>query len=176
MGILSILSILSRNSARGARTRRPEDRVPCPAGFRGPIVHEAARCTACQTCAYVCSPGAIEFGVADPWGVEWRYYAGQCTFCGRCVEYCPTRCLDVADAMPPVTGDPALHRTAHRVAYRPCARCGQPVIPLPRETLQAVYGGTVPEDVAALHELCPRCRQRSAAHRLGRLPTGDDHA
>jgi hydrogenase-4 component H len=173
---MGIFSILSRNSTRGARTRRPDDRVAFPGGFRGAIVHDAARCTACQTCAYVCSPGAITFGTANPDHVEWRYFAGQCTFCGRCVEYCPTRCLIFEGAMPPVTGDPALHRTAHQVVYQPCTRCGRPVIPLPLRTLQELYGGSVPEEIAAHRGLCERCRRKAAALRLTGLTGGSDHA
>jgi len=167
---MGILSILSRNSARGSRTRRPDDRVPCPAGYRGMITHDATRCTACRTCAYVCSPGAIAFDAADPRFVEWAYFAGQCTFCGRCVEYCPTRCLGFEDAMPPVTGDPSVHRTTHQVVYQPCTRCGQPVIPLPLQTLQALYEGSVPEGIAAQQGLCQRCRQRATALRLQSPP------
>lgn len=163
---MSIFSILSRNSAHASRTRRPDDPVPCPAGFRGMITHDAARCTGCRTCAYVCSPSAIAFGETDPRSLEWTYFAGQCTFCGRCVEYCPTRCLGFEDSTPPVTGDQAAHRVSHRVFYQPCARCGRPIIPLPRPTLQTLYGDAVPDGIVAQHKLCERCRGKAAAGRL----------
>ena len=163
---MRILSILSRNSVLGSRTRRPEDEVPCPTGFRGMITHDAARCTGCRTCAYVCSPSAIAFGQVDPASVEWSYFAGRCTFCGRCVEYCPTRCLGFEETMPPVALDQAVHRLTHRIAYQPCARCGRPVIPLPLQTLQALHGEDVPEVIVAQHGLCERCRGRVTAGRL----------
>jgi hydrogenase-4 component H len=173
---MGILRILSRNSARGSRTRRPEDEVAYPAGFRGLITHDTASCTGCRTCAYVCSPAAIAFGEADSRFVEWTYFAGQCTFCGRCVEYCPTRALGFEEAMPPVARDQSAHRVTHRVPYQPCARCGQPIIPLPLQTLQLLYDGSVPEGIAVQHSLCERCRQRTTALRL-RSPYGaGDHA
>jgi Pyruvate/2-oxoacid:ferredoxin oxidoreductase delta subunit len=139
------------------------------------LSHDAARCTGCRTCAYVCSPNAITFSQADPCFVEWTYFAGQCTFCGRCVEYCPTRCLACEEAVPPVTGDPSAQRVTHRIAYQPCPRCGRPVIPLPLQTLQALYGDPVPEGIAARHGLCERCRGRTAAERLRGMFEGGDH-
>jgi len=172
---MGIFSILSRNSSRAHRTRRPDDRVPCPAGYRGPIAHDAARCTGCQSCAYVCSPAAITFDTADPRFVRWAYFAGQCTFCGRCVEYCPTHALAFEESTPPVAEDPRRYRMVHDVPYRPCARCGQPVIPLPLQTLQAMHAGSVPDGIAAQQTLCQRCRQRASALRLQGLPEGEDH-
>ena len=163
---MGIFSILSRNSARGSRTRSPEDEVPCPAGFRGMITHDAARCTGCRTCAYVCAPSAIAFDSTDPRFVVWTYFAGRCTFCGRCVEYCPTRCLGFEEAVPPVTLDQAAHRVTHQVAYQPCARCGHLIIPLPLQTLRAIYGDPVPEGLAKDQRLCERCRGKTAAERL----------
>jgi hydrogenase-4 component H len=163
---MGIFSILSRNSARGSRTRTPADSVACAAGFRGMITHDPTRCTGCRTCAYVCSPSAIAFGDADPRFLEWTYFAGQCTFCGRCVEYCPTRCLGFEESMPPVTTDQAAHHVAHPIAYQPCARCGRAVIPLPLATLRALYGDPMPESLASDQGLCERCRGKTAAGRL----------
>ena len=172
---MGILSILSRNSARGSRTRRPDDKVPCPAGFRGLITHDPARCTGCRTCAYVCSPGAITFGETDPHCVDWAYFAGQCTFCGRCVEYCATHCLHFEETMPPVAPDQAAHRVMHQVSYRPCGRCGRPVIPLPLQTLLALYGDPVPAGIAARQALCERCRGRTAAEGLRGMYGAREH-
>ncbi len=163
---MGILSILSRNSAQGSRTRGPDELVPYPAGFRGMIAHDASRCTACRSCAYVCSPAAITVGEATGSSVEWAYFAGRCTFCGRCAEYCPTRCLTMEETMPAVTSDPSVHRLSHRVFYQPCARCGRPVIPLPLQTLRAMHGDPVPPDIVERQGLCERCRGKSAARQL----------
>ena len=172
---MGILSILSRNSARGSRTRRPEAQVPFPAGFRGMITHDTAQCTGCRTCAYVCSPAAIAFSETVGCFVEWTYFAGRCTFCGRCVEYCPTRCLGSEETMPPVTSDQSAHRVTHRVSYQPCAHCGRPVIPLPLQTLRTMHGDPVPEGIAARQGLCERCRGRVAAERLRGLLGAGEH-
>jgi ferredoxin len=163
---MGIFSILSRNSAQGSRTRGPEEQVPFPAGFRGVLRHDSARCTGCKTCAYVCSPTAITFNEADERFTEWTYFAGQCTFCGRCVEYCPTRSLDFEESTPLVTPDPSAHRVTHRVDHQPCARCGRFIIPLPLPTLQALYGDPLPEDLVAHQRLCERCRGKAIAQRL----------
>jgi hydrogenase-4 component H len=172
---MGIFSILSRNSARGARTRRPEDRVPCPLGFRGMITHDPARCMGCGTCAYVCSPSAITLDETDPRFIEWAYFAGRCTFCGRCVEYCATQALRFEPESPVVTGDQSQHRLAHQVFYKPCARCGHPIIPVPLQTLQAVYGGSLPEDLVAHQRLCERCRGKAAARRLKGMAGGSEN-
>ncbi len=173
---MGIFSILSRNSAQGSRTRGPEAHVPYPDGFRGLITHDARRCTICRTCAYVCSPSAITFAETEGRFVDWSYFAGQCTFCGRCVEYCPTRCLGFEASMPPIATDQSAHRVIHRVSYQPCARCGRPVIPLPIETLRAIHGDPVPGALSARQTYCERCRGRAAADGLKGLggSTGDD--
>lgn len=165
---MRIFKILSRNSAQGSRTRTPDNEVAYPLGFRGMITHEAAHCTACRICGYVCSPNAIAFEEADPRFVGWTYFAGRCTFCGRCVEYCPTRCLGFEDTMPPVVTDQSSHRVTHQVFYQPCTRCGRPVIPLPPQTLQAMYGDPTPTGIVVETGLCERCRGKTAAERLSR--------
>jgi len=171
---MRILAILSRNSARGSRTRSPEAQVPYPAGFRGMITHEAARCTACRTCAYVCSPGAIAISETEGRFVEWAYFAGRCTYCGRCVEYCPTRCLGSEATMPPVAADQAAYRVTHLVPSQPCVHCGRPIFPLPLQTLRAMHGDPVPAAIVECQGLCERCRGKSAAERVkGWLGAGD---
>jgi len=163
---MRILAILSRNSVRGSRTRSPEDRVPYPAGFRGTLAHDPARCTGCRTCAYVCSPGAITFGEADPRCIEWAYFAGQCTFCGRCVEYCPTQAICLKGESPVVTGDQSRHRLVHQVFYKPCARCGQLILPVPEPVLARLYNEQLSAEMVTHHGLCEKCRRKLASQRL----------
>jgi formate hydrogenlyase subunit 6/NADH:ubiquinone oxidoreductase subunit I len=163
---MGIFSILSRNSAQGSRTRQPEDRVPVPGRFRGAITHAASHCIGCGTCAYVCSPSAITIGQVEGRPAEWRYFSGQCTFCGRCVEYCPTLCLGFEETVVPVTLDLATQRVSHRVEQQACPRCGQPTIPLPLATLQSLHGGELPEDLLLQQRLCERCRGKISAQRL----------
>ena len=77
--------------------------------------------------------------------------------------------------MPPVAPDQAAHRVMHRVSYRPCARCGRPLIPLPLQTLLALYGDPVPASIAARQALCERCRGRTAAEGLRSMYGAREH-
>jgi ferredoxin len=129
------------------------------------LLHETARCTGCGTCAYVCSPGAIVVREGEASAV-WEFAAGRCTFCGRCAEYCPTSALAFECAAPEAMADLVRHRLAHEVAYRPCPRCGRPVVPMPPAALARLYGEAPPEVLVAQHGLCERCRRRSAAAAL----------
>ena len=110
---------------------------------------------------------------------EYNYYFREGfrrgTFCGRCVEYCATHCLHFEETMPPVAPDQAAHRVMHQVSYRPCGRCGRPVIPLPLQTLLALYGDPVPAGIAARQALCERCRGRTAAEGLRGMYGAREH-
>ena len=160
---MGIWNVLSRNTVQRCRTRRPSDEVPCPEGLRGAIIHTLERCTGCGVCAYVCSPSAIGLVARDADSTLWNYFAGQCTFCGRCVEYCPTQALSFDRSALPVTGDPAQHRLVHAVLFPPCRRCGRPVLPMPTALLVRLYGEPVPEEIRARGQLCDRCRGRASA-------------
>jgi hydrogenase-4 component H len=170
---MRILTILSRNALRGPRTRRPHDHVPCPTGFRGAVSHDAARCTGCETCSYVCSPAAITFDETNERFVVWKYFTGQCTFCGRCAEYCPTGAITFHQQAPPVTADTSLHRVTHQVSYQACPRCGRLVIPLPVPVLIGLFGDPLPDEIMAQHQLCERCRARLAGARLKKAFAGE---
>ena len=71
---MGIWNILTRNFRRGSRTRAPQQAVPHPDNYRGLVEHDNTRCTACGTCAYVCSPGAITLE-SSPEAVDWDYFA-----------------------------------------------------------------------------------------------------
>lgn len=162
---MGILGIVLRNVLRPPRTRRPDDMPPAPAGFRGMIEHEASLCTGCRACAYVCAPRCISFD-SDERGVTWKFFAGQCSFCGLCAQYCSTGAITTRNTPPAVTGDPARHRVAHAVPYRPCARCSRPIIPLPEAVLQRLYRGALTEARIAEQELCESCRRKLASRNL----------
>jgi ferredoxin len=163
---MGIWSILSRNAIQGSRTRHPSDDVPFPEGFRGALRHTQEQCAGCGICAYVCSPTAIRLEASDRDSTVWHYFAGQCTFCGRCVEYCPTDALDFDRNGPPVTRDPSQHRLAHAVVFPPCPLCGRPVLPMPARLLVRLYGEPVPEALQAGRRLCERCRGRASAEAM----------
>lgn len=163
---MDILTVIRRNLSARSRTRRPTDAVALPDGFRGRLDHQTELCTGCGTCAYVCSPAAIHVTHDFPCGVDWRYDAGQCTYCGKCMEYCPTQAIRLHSEMVDLTARRDEHLTLHRVEYQPCARCGQPIVPMPEPVLARLYGGQTPRDVAELHRLCEKCRSRAAGQRM----------
>jgi len=165
---MSIVSALLRNLGLPPLTRRPEDRVPTPSGYRGSLQHEAARCTGCGTCVYVCSPAAISLRQSGEQAGAWRYDAGRCAFCGRCAAFCPTQALTFAPDSLPATGHRARHQVSHALEPHTCPRCGRPVTPLAAPTLMRWYGEAVPADIAARQGLCETCRQRLAGENVKR--------
>ena len=169
---MGILNLISRNIGRKSRTRLPDNAVPYPDGYRGTLQHDASLCTGCQTCGYVCSPSAITFDTSDPASIVWLYFAEQCSFCGRCVTFCPTYAISFLAESPIITGDRSLHRLADRVYYQPCARCGRPIIPMPLPVLALLYGNRLPEEIATLNNLCEKCRSRKASERIKDWQTG----
>jgi ferredoxin len=140
--------------------------VACPEGLRGALHHTLDRCTGCQICAYVCSPAAISFQTCDQSSTLWEYFTGRCTFCGRCVEYCPTGALDFGRDPPPVIEDPRQHRLAHEVIFPPCPRCGRSIQPMPEALLVRLYSSPLPREIQARQGLCERCRARMTAEAL----------
>jgi len=163
---MSILGIVLHNFTRRSRTRAPEDTTPIPTGFHGLIEHQTDLCVGCGTCAYVCSPGAIRLEEQANHRIAWKFFAGQCAYCGLCVQYCPTKAITNSGKQPPVSIRQSEHRVAHDIPYRACASCGASVIPLPQAVLHDLYGDTLTDTVLAEQALCPQCRRRLAGERL----------
>lgn len=173
---MGILQLLFQNSREKARTLKPEQQSAA-AGYRGVLAHELPRCTGCGTCAYVCSPGAIHLET-QPDGIRWNYSAGACTFCARCAEYCPTQAISLTGALPQASAMPA--EINHLVAYQPCRRCGQPMVPLPAHALASLSRKEEgqpagPDDSGNLEETlgyCEKCRSRVTVQRWKDSLTG----
>ena len=172
---MGILDVLFANSGKASRSRTPADRVDYPIGFRGELNHQTELCVGCTTCNYVCSPGAIQFQKSAV-SVVWEYQAAQCTFCGKCVEYCPTHALSFHPIAPANgLGAESNFVTAHTVEYCDCKGCGEPVIPLPVPTIEHLYGGYPPEEMLALMRLCEKCRNRATVTLMKKSLTGQFH-
>ena len=163
---MGILAIVTRNFGRRARTRRPDDMPPLPPPFRGLIEQDASLCTGCRTCAYVCSPKAISFTEQHQTGITWNFFAGQCSFCGLCVQYCPTHAITNRGKLPPITGDQSQLKVAHEIKYHPCSSCGKLIIPIPEEALAEIYGGALSDLEIEQQTLCQECRRKAASRRL----------
>jgi hydrogenase-4 component H len=163
---MSILGIVWRNFGRSSRTRRPGDMPPTPPPFRGLIEQDASLCTGCRACAYVCSPKAISFAEEHESGITWKFFAGQCSFCGLCVQYCPTHAITNRGRLPPVTGDQSQLQVAHEILYQPCAGCGRPIIPIPEAALEQLYGGPLTGSEVEQQAMCQECRRRAASRHI----------
>lgn len=156
---MGILDVLLHNSSRGSRTRNLIDEVAYPTGFRGALEHQTDLCVGCTTCNYVCSPGAIQFVDSTSEGITWEYLSAQCTFCGKCVEYCPTKALHFEQLAPALTN--TMPVIAHRVEYHACPQCGTLFAPLPVPTIERLCGGYAPDTMLQLMRLCEKCRNRA---------------
>ena len=169
---MNIWKLITNNLFQKVHTHRPDVPVPYPGGFRGDLLHDTSLCTACETCVYVCSPAAILVDRTQPEGAIWQYQSLQCTFCGRCVDYCPTHALSFA-AEPQTQILHDLEMVIHFIAYQACPRCGEPVIPLPVATLEAQYGRPLPGEIEKLNRLCARCRKKVQSESVKRGFTGE---
>jgi hydrogenase-4 component H len=174
---MGILGIVWRNFSRRSRTRLPADLPARPAPFRGLIEQDVGLCTGCRTCSYVCSSKAITFEAPKETGVTWNFFAGQCSFCGLCVQYCPTQAITNNGVLPPVTGDQTRLKVSHEINYHPCADCGQPIIPIPEAAMEQIYGSTLTDTESRQRELCPACRRRAMSRHIlnGFMGNKDDH-
>jgi len=161
-----ILGIVWRNFGQRARTLAPTDMPPRSAPFRGLIEQDASRCTGCRACAYVCAPRAISFTADGESGVDWNFFAGQCSFCGLCVQFCPTHAITNNGRLPPVGGDQAALRVTHRINYRACTGCGCAILPIPDAPFAELLGAAPTEEETALQAMCPDCRRRAASRHI----------
>jgi len=174
---MNIFNVLSQNFGQGSRTRTPDNSVPYPAGYRGRIEHDAALCTGCGTCAYVCSPSAISIKDNDAQTVTWKYTEDRCTFCSFCVSYCPTQALHIEAVSPTLLSERPQHYLIHSIALQSCRECGQPFREIPYVTLLHLYGDPLPEEIAEARGLCERCRQVFTGERFVKViaNTRGDH-
>ena len=162
---MGLWTILRTNITHKARSFRPTEPVPYPEHYRGALLHDTGRCVACGICAYACAPAAISLDPDGECSVRWSYFAEQCTYCGRCVDYCPNEALSFAAEAPVMTGNRALHRTDHHVKPAPCSRCGRLVLPAPDLVSAAIAD-------PQLARLCTACRRKATAERVKRAFTG----
>jgi ferredoxin len=161
---MNVLQLILDNFKNAPVTLRYPERARPAEGLRGPVENDLQACIGCGACAYVCAPAAITVTDREN-GFEWRYDPGQCTYCGRCVEYCTMKCLSMQ-------GDrPAVYRQRDSVVrllardYPPCPECGKPAPVLPDVKLALLYGLPLREAFAETRGLCPTCRQKATVRR-----------
>ncbi|HYH38543.1 MAG TPA: 4Fe-4S dicluster domain-containing protein [Azospirillum sp.] len=165
---MGMLKTVLSNLFHPPRTRDPGDLPPVPATYRGALAHDAGRCTACGTCAYVCAPKAISFAQDPGVSVSWRFFIGRCSFCGLCERNCPTGAIRLEAAVPSATDSAAGDglRLESVIRLQPCTRCGAAHVPLPDALMDAAYVD---------RGYCPECRRWAASARLRDAFGGPGH-
>lgn len=169
--MLRILQVIANNLGRGPATVRLPGSVPSPAGFRGRVILDPARCLACGVCAYVCVSDAIS-GTNEEKGYAWKYEPGRCTFCARCLDHCTGHALSMDPKPAPVYAKPGELDVLHRVPFPVCRQCGAPTRPLTEELLRRAFD-QVEEGVRELLSLCERCRRRRLQRNMFAAAAGD---
>jgi len=157
---MNMLQMLLGNFSHEPLTLRFPARPSLPQGLRGLVNNDSRRCVGCGTCAYVCTSGAVAVQ-EDARSYRWTYDPGACTFCGRCVDYCPVQALSQEEERPPVyTVQGELNQVVEQ-DYPPCPSCGVPARPVTARVLQRAFLEISPE-VERWSRLCHNCRQAQA--------------
>jgi len=141
---------------------RQESAADAALPIRGKLHHDAAACCGCRMCEHVCAGGAISFS-EDEEGLAFALDHATCAFCGMCAHFCKTGALTHSSDWH--TAHYATEK-AHLVRRstipnRPCAVCGELLVPVPVELIRLAYRGVNPH-LSRLQNLCPECRQKES--------------
>lgn len=109
---MNIFNLLTENLTHHPVTLPFPEHPPTAPGYRGLVLFDPTLCTGCATCAFVCTSAAIKFKARRD-TYEWSYDAGQCTFCGRCVERCESQAIVMDSSSPPIYTAPGSLKIAH---------------------------------------------------------------
>ncbi len=173
---MKILGIFAGNLAAGPLTVRLPGQVGHPPGFHGPVRIDTAKCICCGMCDYACVSEAVKVTPAAD-GCEWAYRPGRCTYCGKCVQFCPVEALSMETGSPPAYTAAGELDDAHFIIYPPCAECGNPTQPVGEAVLLLAFK-EINDEIRAWLRLCPRCRRKkhmkdiSSALKKGETPEG----
>jgi ech hydrogenase subunit F len=156
--MLHVLRVIGHHLATRPATVRLPATVPSPAGFRGPVHHNATRCVGCGLCSYVCVSDAITVrqGESD---CTWSYDPGRCAFCARCVERCPAQALAMTATPLAAYDHPGQHEISHQVVFPWCPDCGAPTRPATEPFVRRAFPG-LGEVPWELLRRCERCRRK----------------
>ena len=162
---MNIIRLLLGNLSLAPATVKFPQQLATPANYRGAVCIDSEYCVGCGTCAYACTSGSIQVRHYER-EYEWSYDLGMCTFCGRCVDYCPLHLLKMNTARPSVYSSHAQVQQVHRWPYPTCEECGAIFEPVNRILLERAFD-EVSDQIVDGSRLCPKCRsERRAAEML----------
>ncbi len=103
------------------------EHAPTRTGFRGLVKNDFDTCIGCEICSTICPSEAIKLNQKAAL-FTWSYDPGACTFCARCVDYCPVKALSMDPVSPPVYElRETLQETVEK-SYPKCSECGRPAL------------------------------------------------
>jgi len=121
----------------------------------GDVTVESNACTACGLCELHCPSGALRF-TSTGGSVRFHFEHRLCLGCGRCVEACPEKCIEMEKVLKldALEGAPRLLLGGEMAV---CRQCGTPFAPKAmidrlRDRLEAAGISTSQLDI------CPECR------------------
>jgi formate hydrogenlyase subunit 6/NADH:ubiquinone oxidoreductase subunit I len=85
--------VLRSVGKKPATVRYPHVKVAMPAGFRGKLVFDPAKCIGCKLCMRDCPSAAIEIVKVGEKKFEAHVDVAKCIACGQCVDSCPKEAL-----------------------------------------------------------------------------------
>jgi formate hydrogenlyase subunit 6/NADH:ubiquinone oxidoreductase subunit I len=73
--------------------RYPFEKTPVPAGFRGNVVFDPAKCIGCNICVNDCPAEAIDIIRVSETEKKFKMilHNDRCIHCAQCVDSCPTK-------------------------------------------------------------------------------------
>ena len=155
---MNILELVFSNIRRKPVTLHFPKKVPTPLKFRGLVKLDTTKCIGCEICAYVCPDKSIEINGSQHY-YEWSYNPGRCTFCERCINYCPVSALNMETEPAPSYKLRDELKQVHRMQYPVCPECGQAALPV-SETLMIQTFNQITDEMREWIRLCERCRRR----------------
>lgn len=90
--------------SKAATVAYPKEELHYPAGYRGRISFDPARCTGCRRCMKDCPASAIAIVETEQEGERaYRCHLnfGRCVYCGRCADICPAGSIKMTGELTP---------------------------------------------------------------------------